>query len=81
MLPGGPRHLPGTQEAGTQEAFGRRQLVLTGVDKGDLVRDDLLPSGKNTILDVSITRPLVDTAASKYDTLICPQRRCTTTAN
>ena len=52
--------------AGTQEAFGRRQLVLKGVDKGDLVRDDLLPSGKNTILDVSITRPLVDTAASKY---------------
>jgi hypothetical protein len=53
--------------AGTQEAFGRRQLVLKGVDKGDLVRDDLLPSGKNTILDVSITRPLVDTAASKYE--------------
>ena len=38
-----------------------------GVDKGDLVRDDLLPSGENTILDVSITRPLVDTAASKYE--------------
>ena len=37
------------------------------MDKGDLVRDDLLPSGKNTILDVSITRPLVDTAASKYE--------------
>ena len=53
--------------AGAQEAFGRRQLVLKGVAKGDLVRDDLLPSGKNTILDVSITRPLVDTAASKYE--------------
>ena len=47
--------------AGTQEAFGRRQLVLKGVDKGDLVRDNLLPSGKN---DAGITCPLVDTAAS-----------------
>ena len=53
--------------AGTQEAFGRRQLVLKGVDKGDLVCDNLLPSGKNTILDVGITCPLVDTAASKYE--------------
>ena len=36
--------------------------------KGDLVCDDLLPSGKSTILDVGITYPLIDTNVNNKST-------------
>ena len=36
--------------------------------KGDLVCDDLLSSGKSTILDVGITYPLIDTNVNNKST-------------